>query len=259
MTLKLRIRAIQLVFFVSLLLVACNNQPNVVAEVAIAKAGIQDDKSPLHPYHTDCVHSKTQVFNWSLFSPTDTSRQQLPTQNFYPHLEEHAYPSIFSKHTSFISDGFDFPVGKPNAHQYFKAREFGEKKHLGEDWNGLSGGNTDLGDPVYSAANGVITFAENVCCGWGNTIRVVHQVPDDPENQYVESIYSHLHNVQVQVGDLVNRGQKIGTIGTANGQYSAHLHFEIRNFVGMSLGPGYSDDTFGYLVPTKYINQYRPR
>ena len=256
MTLNPIFSKFQFILFVGLILISACDQPNLMEDPKVAKAGIHESTTALHPYHTDCAHRTSTLLNWSLFS--DTSRQQLATQNFYPHIEEHAYPGIFSRNPSFISDGFDFPVGKPDAHQYFKAREFGEKKHLGEDWNGLSGGNTDLGDPVYTAANGVVTFAENVCCGWGKTIRVVHQVPDDPENQYVESIYSHLHNVQVQVGDLINRGQKIGTIGTANGQYSAHLHFEIRNFVGMSLGPGYSDDTFGYLIPTKYIKQYRP-
>ncbi len=165
------------------------------------------------------------------------------------------YDKIFNQYPQYTSAAFDFPVGKPDARNYFKAREFGESKHLGEDWNGVGGGNSDLGDPVYSVSNGYVSFAKNVCCGWGNIIRVVHHTPNHPEYKYVESFYAHLDEIHVKPGDLITRGQLIGTIGNANGVYSAHLHLEMRHFVDMGVGPGYSDDTFGFLVPTDFINQ----
>ena len=52
------------------------------------------------------------------------------------------------------ADGFDFPVGKPDAEGYYRLRGYRANGHLGEDWNGKRGGNTDLGDPVYAIANG---------------------------------------------------------------------------------------------------------
>ena len=61
---------------------------------------------------------------------------------------------------------FDFPVGKPDAVGYYNVQEFAENDHLGEDWNGVRGGNTDLGDPIYSIANGYVSFAENIGGGW---------------------------------------------------------------------------------------------
>src|SRR5205085_6221457 len=42
-----------------------------------------------------------------------------------------------------IADGFDFPVGKPDAQGYYKARGFRSHGHLGEDWDGIRGGDTD--------------------------------------------------------------------------------------------------------------------
>jgi len=165
------------------------------------------------------------------------------------------YENIFNVNPHMVSKSFDFPVGKPSAANYFKAREFGQNKHLGEDWNGIGGGNTDLGDPVYGISNGYVSFAENVCCGWGNIVRVIHKLPNHPEHKYVESIYAHLDNINVKKGDLITRGQQIGSIGTADGKYSAHLHLELRSFVDMGLGPGYSDDTFGFLSPTKFIEE----
>ena len=166
------------------------------------------------------------------------------------------YDSVFHYHPEFISQSFDFPVGKPDGENYFKAREFGQSKHLGEDWNGIGGGNTDLGDPVYSISNGYVSFSEHVSGGWGNIVRVVHKFPSHPELPYVESIYAHLHDLNVKEGDLVTRGQKIGTIGTADGKYSAHLHLELRSFIDMGIGPGYSEDTFGFMVPTDFIEKF---
>ena len=169
---------------------------------------------------------------------------------------EEKYDAIFTKNPQFISQSFDFPVGKPDGKNYFKAREFGQSKHLGEDWNGVGGGNTDLGDPVYSISNGYVSFAKHYCCGWGNIVRIVHKFPSHPEYSYVESFYGHLDEIKVKEGDLITRGQLIGTIGTADGKYSAHLHLELRNFIDMGVGKGYSNDTFGFLAPTPFIEKY---
>lgn len=183
----------------------------------------------------------------------DTSETDL-----FPTLPLQSYDSIFRQNFTFFSDGFDYPVGVPNAEKYFLALNFGEERHLGEDWNGVGGGNSDLGDPVYVIGNGLVTFSKEVCCGWGKVIRIVHRMPNHPEYDYVESVYAHLQNIQVKPGDLVRRGDKIGSIGTANGRYIAHLHLEMRSFINMSLGPGYSDDHFGYLDPSRFIGVHRP-
>jgi len=45
---------------------------------------------------------------------------------------------------------FDFPVGKPDAKGYYNAQIFGKNNHLGDDWNGANGGNSDLGEPIYA-------------------------------------------------------------------------------------------------------------
>lgn len=39
--------------------------------------------------------------------------------------------------------------------------------------------------------------------------------------------YGHAKDVFVKKGDTVKKGQKIGTIGDGNGQWSSHLHFDI--------------------------------
>src|SRR3569623_7820 len=92
-----------------------------------------------------------------------------------------------------VADGFDHADGKPNAAGYYKFRGFSPKGHLGEDWNGNSGGNTDLGDPVYSIGNGVVVHAKDIHVGWGNVVIVRHAFRDETGKiQMVDSLYGHL-------------------------------------------------------------------
>jgi murein DD-endopeptidase MepM/ murein hydrolase activator NlpD len=151
-------------------------------------------------------------------------------------------------------DGFDFPVGAPDAEGYYDAQPFGESEHLGSDWNGNGGGDTDLGDPVHSVAGGRVVFAADVGGGWGNVVRIVHRC----ESGTVESLYAHLDDVGVVAGARVERGETIGRVGDAGGQYVAHLHFELRRTPGLPLGAGYGNDTSGHVDPTAFILAHRP-
>lgn len=161
-----------------------------------------------------------------------------------------------------VSEGFDFPVGKPNAKGYYNAQKFGKKYHLGEDWNGTGGGNSDLGDPVYSISDGIVVFSEDIKGGWGKVVRIVHKlgikkVSNENKPRYLESVYAHFKETQVKVGQIVRKGEQIGTIGNADGQYWAHLHFELRDEINLPIGQGYSKNTKGYLNPTKFIRKHR--
>ena len=76
----------------------------------------------------------------------------------------------------YISDGFDFPVEKPIAKGYYDAQPFGKNNHLGSDWNGIGGGDTDLGDAIYATANGYVNFVGDLRGGWGKVIRITHML-----------------------------------------------------------------------------------
>ena len=49
-------------------------------------------------------------------------------------------------------------------------------------------------------------------------------------------MYAHLDRLDVAVGTLVHRGRRIGSVGSANGYYPAHLHFEVRHGDGADIG-----------------------
>jgi murein DD-endopeptidase MepM/ murein hydrolase activator NlpD len=68
----------------------------------------------------------------------------------------------------------------------------------------------------------------------------------------------------VKAGEFVKRGQKIGTVGDGNGTYSvasggagASLRFEVRQTVGLGLGPGFMPNASGWLGPSEFITAHR--
>lgn len=161
-----------------------------------------------------------------------------------------------------LADGFDFPVGKPDAAGYYKARglRLRSPQHFGDDWNGRGGGNTDLGDPVYSCADGIVTFAHNVRQGWGNValVRHAYRDPGSGKVKFVDSLYGHLDRMMVKTGQVVKRGQTIGTIGTNFGMYPAHLHFEIRHNITIGMDRRAAPATLEHWAdPTAFINKHR--
>ena len=88
------------------------------------------------------------------------------------------------------------------------------------------------GDPVYAAANGVVTQAASGWnYGYGNVIQIDHG------NGYT-SLYAHLSSINVSVCQPVYAGQLIGLAGNSGNSFGAHLHFEIR-VGGSNIDPRY--------------------
>lgn len=161
-----------------------------------------------------------------------------------------------------LADGFDFPVGKPNADGYYRSRGLRLKtpRHLGEDWNGNGGGNSDLGDPVYTIGHGLVTYASDARGRWGNVVIVRHAFRDPRSGKVLccQTLYGHLDRIDVQLGQLVKRGDQVGTIGTNRGQYPAHLHIELHANILANCGQqGIPKNSRNYRDLTSFIRQFR--
>ena len=161
-----------------------------------------------------------------------------------------------------IADGFDYPVGKPDAKNYYKSRglRLRSPAHYGEDWNGRGGGNTDLGDPVYTVADGIVTFAHDVKTGWGNVVLIRHAYRDPSSGsvKFIDSLYGHLNKILVKNGQSIKRGQQVGTIGTNRGMYPAHLHFEMRHNINIGMNRSGIPSTMEHWAdPSQFISTYR--
>jgi murein DD-endopeptidase MepM/ murein hydrolase activator NlpD len=194
--------------------------------------------------------------------PTSQKMSLAASQSNAPRISLAAAPQpvSFSGDSAFIklADGFDFPVGKPEAQGYYKARGFRSHGHLGEDWDGVGGGDTDLGDSIYVIGDGVVVFARDCHMGWGNVVIVRHSYREDGTVHTIDSLYGHLQTILVKRGERVTRGQKIATMGTAHGLYDAHLHLEIRKNleIGMSRA-AFARDFSNYYDPSGFIASHR--
>lgn len=91
------------------------------------------------------------------------------------------------------------------------------------------------GTPVRAVKPGRISISTHQTSGgrstgYGNWIEVKH---DDGTS----SRYGHLNARNAQVGQRVEAGQVIGTVGNTGTSTGAHLHFEVRNAQGQAVDP----------------------
>ncbi|MCB1557767.1 MAG: peptidoglycan DD-metalloendopeptidase family protein [Alphaproteobacteria bacterium] len=77
------------------------------------------------------------------------------------------------------------------------------------------------GTAVRAAENGSVVYSGSEIEGYGNLILVRHS------GGYVTA-YAHLDKMLVKKGDVLKRGQSLGTVGTTGYVDSPQLHFEIR-------------------------------
>lgn len=89
----------------------------------------------------------------------------------------------------------------------------GNRMHNGVDMAG------SVGTPIYAAADGVVTHAD-WDSGYGRQITIRHDFG-------IETLYAHLSEIRVDVGQRVSRGDRIGDMGNSGRSTGTHLHYEI--------------------------------
>jgi hypothetical protein len=155
---------------------------------------------------------------------------------------------------------FDMPLGSEHGGLVYNAQKFWEMNdkrggyHVGDDLNGIGGMDSDLGDPVFSTADGLVLYAGVPSPGWGKVVVIAQRAPD---GRTLHAMYAHLDRIDAAPGSLVPRGGKIGSVGTANGNYPAHLHFEMRASDGVDIGAGYAMDPRNRLDPAATVAALR--
>lgn len=116
---------------------------------------------------------------------------------------------------------------------------------VGERWGSQHNG-MDIagskGSSIVAAEDGQVLIASDSCphnygknescgCGhgYGNYVLVQHT------NGFA-TLYGHMTSINVNVGDTIKKGQKIGTMGSTGFSTGNHLHFEVR-FNGIYVNP----------------------
>lgn len=116
-------------------------------------------------------------------------------------LTRYLWPVPGGKVTSYFGERVDPITGKPRHH------------------NGIDIAGVPEGSDVLAAEGGVIAYADATAVG-GNTV-VIYA---DDGNRLG---YAHLDSIGVAVGDVVRRGQVIGTLGDTGRVTGPHLHFTV--------------------------------
>lgn len=77
----------------------------------------------------------------------------------------------------------------------------------------------------------------------------------------MQSLYAHLKTISdIPLGTIVGRGEQIGTVGTAHGNYLAHLHFEMIESIAHEAGmPGVWQDDVQPDQPGRGAGKVRSR
>jgi murein DD-endopeptidase MepM/ murein hydrolase activator NlpD len=162
-----------------------------------------------------------------------------------------------------LADEFDTPLRPPDGAGAFISHSFGENGDLGESWT-TAKGDAAKGEPVYSVADGWVSVAQDFQPAFGKVVFICYRLPAGRWPTYVEVMYAELDTIDVKAGDLVKRGQKIGTVGDGDGTYSttkggsgASLRWEVRQNVGVGIGAGYDANATGWLGPSDFIIAHR--
>ncbi len=105
----------------------------------------------------------------------------------------------------------------------------GSRPHLGIDIAAPSG------TPIVAPADGVVISA-------GREAEYGRLVSIDHGHGYT-TVYGHLKDIHVKMGDRIKAGQSLGTVGSTGKTTGPHLHYEVR-FHGRPVNP------YSYLTKT---------
>ena len=171
---------------------------------------------------------------------------QAATQNAEAYAQYNRYfpPSRqVSSPERYYSEPFVLPVGYSRL-----TTEFGQTRYVNNSPTASRHSGLDMaapsGTPVVATNSGKVTLAMYLILT-GNTLVIDH-------GQGLFSVHFHMHELHVSEGEIVERGQQVGTVGSTGFSTGPHLHFTMSYFTH-NIEPGY------FLVgePITFANSVR--
>lgn len=158
-----------------------------------------------------------------------------------------------------------YPIKNP----FFVTQKFGDNlvplyKQLGmlghNGWDAIG----EIGQPIYAAHDGIVTFAgEDGSGGLGIVVRTLDKFEYQGGESYFKSIYWHCKtgSFAVKAGEIVKVGQKLAECDTTGLAQGSHLHFGLKplaqgeqewQWTNLEQNNGY----LGAIDPAPYWNGY---
>ncbi|MFS1514756.1 murein hydrolase activator EnvC family protein [Chengkuizengella sp. SCS-71B] len=131
---------------------------------------------------------------------------------------------LLAKKAELTYDGkFGYPL--PTDRKYRITSYYGTRK---DPFTGRTSSHTGVdiaapgGTNILASAGGVVIVAEYMS-SYGYAVVIEH-------GDGIKTLYAHMRQINVSVGQNVNRGAKIGEVGTTGRSTGNHLHFEVRKW-----------------------------
>lgn len=98
---------------------------------------------------------------------------------------------------------------------YFNVSQHYGGRHKGTDINTMG-----AHPNVFAVQTGIVVKVTDEGDGFGNKVVIYHG-----ENTY--TLYAHLHTMKAKVGQYIEEGTTIGTVGNTGNSNGNHLHFQL--------------------------------
>lgn len=154
------------------------------------------------------------------------------------------------------ADHFDFPTGSRLGALAPTGRPLLTNPHPGAEPDPAEEQNATPATPVYAVADGLVLYAGSPSGTPGEVIILQHERGD---GRLVQTFYGSLDAMNVPVGSLVRRGEKIGTTGAANTLHPGSFSFAIRHQPTIEVGRGALDDRPGHQGGEALLTRWRNR
>lgn len=121
------------------------------------------------------------------------------------------------------------------------------------------------GQPIYAAADGDVINTDRSDASFGNWVAVKHNISTKSGSSQIITVYAHMTNFKVSVGQHLMQGDLIGYEGNTGNttkklygpERGYHIHFGVYDAEGFGVNPGAYTKIYGpYKVPYGYT--YNP-
>ncbi len=121
------------------------------------------------------------------------------------------------------------------------------------------------GQPIYAAADGEVIHTDRSNATYGNWVALKHNIATKNGNSQIITLYAHMQNFKVKIGQRLSQGDLIGYEGNTGNttaklygpERGFHIHFVVYDAEGFGVKSGAYTNIYGnYQIPFGYT--YNP-
>lgn len=184
---------------------------SVLEENTVANENIAEENAVTENSVDNSVNENTVVENEDamLIKTNEETKLEATTQS--NNEEKEIEEGVITKKVSAIPEMI-YPLENYN---YITSKFSGNYKHTGVDFQ------ADEGTPIRASASGIVVYS-GYKGSYGNLVVMDHG------NEF-QTYYAQCRELNVKIGERVEQGDIIATVGSTGNSTGPHLHFETRN------------------------------